>query len=80
MPQCLQALGRSITQEIFKRTLIPLGNWFIPISQDMKYGLKIGKRSHFSPVWTGPHAVVLATPTAVKVTGVTPGFTTPESR
>ena len=38
----------------------------------MRYGLKIRKKKKFQPVWTGPHMVVLATPTAVKVIGVIP--------
>ena len=36
------------------------------------YGLKIRKKKKIQPVWTGPHMVVLATPTAVKVIGVIP--------
>ena len=38
----------------------------------MRYGLKIRGKKIFQPVWTGPHTVVLATPTAVRVTGVIP--------
>ena len=36
----------------------------------MRYGLKIRKKKNFSQF--GPHMVVLATPTAVKVIGVIP--------
>ena len=38
----------------------------------MRYGLKIGKKEPRQQVGTGPHMVVLATPTAVKVTGIIP--------
>ena len=38
----------------------------------MRYRLKIGKRNQFSQFWTGPHMVILANPTAVKVTGSIP--------
>ena len=36
-----------LTRETLERTPIPLGNW-IPISQEMSYELKTGKRNHFS--------------------------------
>ena len=49
----------------------------------MRYGLKIGKKKKtqtLQSVWTDPHMAVLATPTAVKVTGTSLGSTIPESR
>ena len=45
----------------------------MPFSQEMRYELKIReKKKTLQPVWTGPHTVVLAIPTAVKVIGVIP--------
>lgn len=43
-------------------------------SQEMSYELKIRKKrkNPGQPVWTGPHTVILAIPTAVKVIGVIP--------
>ena len=64
--------GRSITQETFKRTLSPSGNWVHPYQPGDEVWVKDWKKEPLQPVWTGPHTVVLATPTAVKVTGVTP--------
>ena len=37
----------------------------------MRYGLKVKKKT-LQAVWTGPHTVVLATPTVVRVIGVIP--------
>ena len=37
-----------ITQETLERTPSPLGNWVHPISQEMRSGLKIRGRKHFS--------------------------------
>ena len=47
---------------------------FSPISQEMRSGLKIRKKktTTVQPVWTRPHAVILATPTADKVIGFIP--------
>ena len=64
--------GRSITQETFKRTLIPSGNCVHPYQPGDEVWVKDWKKEPLQPVWTGPHTVILATPTAVKVTGVTP--------
>ena len=51
MSQHLQALGEvfhQIARETLERTPIPLGNWVHPYQQEMRYGLKIGSRNHFS--------------------------------
>ena len=75
MSQHLQALGKvvhHIAWETLKRTPIPLGNWFHPSGPGDEIWVKDWKEEPLQPVWTGPHTVILATPTAVKVTGVIP--------
>ena len=66
----LQALGKAlhhITQETWERTPIPLGNRVHPYQPGDEVGVKDWKKEPFQPVWTGPHMIVLATPTAVKL-------------
>ena len=56
---------------------------FIPISQEMSYGLKIRKKKKknpLQPVWTGPHMVVLQPLLLLKLQVSSLGSTTPESR
>ena len=75
MSRHLQALGKvfhHITQETLDRTLIPLGNWVHPYQPGDEVWVKDWKKEPLQPVWTDPHTVVLATSTAVKVTGATP--------
>ena len=75
MSQHLQALGKvfhHIARETLERTPIPLGNWVHPYQPGDEVWVKDWKKEPLQPVWTGPHMVVLATPTAVKVTGVIP--------
>ena len=75
MSQHLQAQGKvfhHITTETLDRTPTPLGNWVHPYQPGFKTWVKDWKNEPLQPVWTGPHTVILATPTAVKVTGVTP--------
>ena len=75
MSQYLQALGKvfcHITQETWERTPIPLGNWVHPYQPGDEVWVKDWKKKSLQPVWTGPHTVILATPTAVKLIGVIP--------
>ena len=77
MSQHLQALGKvfhHIARETLERTPIPLGNWVHPYQPGDEVWVKDWKKKPLQPVWTGPHVVVLATPTAVKVIGVIPGI------
>ena len=75
MSQHLQALGKvfhHIARETLERTPIPLGNWVHPYQPGDEVWVKDWKKEPFQPVLMGPRMVVLATPTAVKVTGVIP--------
>ena len=75
MSRHLQALGKvfhHITQETLERTPIPLGSWVHPYQPGDEVWVKDWKKEPLQPVWTGPPMVVLATPTADKVTGVIP--------
>ena len=49
-----------------------MGNWVHPYQPGDEVWVKDWKKEPLQPVWTGPHMVVLATPTADKVTGVIP--------
>ena len=49
-----------------------MGNWVHPYQPGDEVWIKDWKKEPLQPVWTGPHTVILATPTAVKVTGVIP--------
>ena len=73
MSRYLRALGKvfhHIVRETLERTPIPLGNWVHPYYPGDEVWVKDWKREPLQPVWTGPHTVVLATPTALKVTGI----------
>ena len=61
-----------VTWETLERTPIPLGNWVHPYLPGGKVWGKDWKKEPVQPVWIGPHVVVLANPTAVKVTSVIP--------
>ena len=49
-----------------------MGNWVHPYQPGDEIWATDWKKEPLQPVWTGPHAVALATPAAVKVTGVIP--------
>ena len=75
MSQHLQALGKVFCHSAPKTrewTPIPLGNWVHPYQPGDEVGVKDWKKEPLQPVWTGPHTVVLANPTADKVIGVIP--------
>ena len=62
-----------ITRETLERTPFLWAIGFIPISQEMKYRLMIGKKKKkLQLVWTGPHIVVLANLIAVRVIVIIP--------
>ena len=47
-----------------------MGNWVHPYQPGDEVWVKDWKKELLQPVWTGPHTVILATPTAVKVTAI----------
>ena len=59
-----------IIQETLERTPIPLGNWVHPYQPGEEVWVRLKTKQTLQPVWTGPHRVILATSTAVKVIGV----------
>jgi hypothetical protein len=71
----LQALGKTIhqiSQEILERAPIPMSNWADPYQPRDMVWVKDWKKELLHPSWMDPHLVILATPTAVKVVGITP--------
>jgi hypothetical protein len=75
MSQHLQALGKTlchISWDILERAPIPMGNWAHPHQPGAIVWVKDWKKGPLKPSWAGPHLVILATPTAVKVAGITP--------
>ena len=49
-----------------------MGSWVHPDQPGDEVWIKDWKMEALQPVWAGPHTVVLATPTDVKVTGIIP--------
>ena len=49
-----------------------MGNRVHPYQPGDEIWVKDGKKEPLLPVWTGPHMVILAVPTVVKVIGVIP--------
>ena len=59
-----------IPWETLERTPIPLNNWVHPYQPGDEIWVKDWKKEPFQPIWTGPHMVILRTPTADKVTDI----------
>lgn len=68
----LGQIFRRMIRENLERTPIMLGNWVHPCQPGEMVWVKDWKKEPRRPVWTGPHMVVLATPTLVKVPGIVP--------
>ena len=63
---------RHIAWETLDRTPILLNNWVHPHQPGDEIWVRYWKEEPHQPVRTGPHTVVLTTPTADKVTDITP--------
>ncbi|KAF6344904.1 hypothetical protein mRhiFer1_010274 [Rhinolophus ferrumequinum] len=71
----MATLGKVLTDVrayILERAPISLGAPVHPFSPGDQVWVKDWKREHLRPRWTGPHTVVLVTPTALKVSGIVP--------
>jgi hypothetical protein len=71
MSRHLQASGKT-SWEVLERFLIPMGNWAHSHQLGDMVWVKDWKKKPLQPNWTGPHIVILATPTAVEIAGITP--------
>ena len=70
--QALRKVFHHIAWETLERTAILLGNWVHPYQPGDEIWVKDWKKEPLQPVWIGLHTIVLSTPTAIKVIGVTP--------
>ncbi|KAL0604966.1 Gag-Pol polyprotein [Plecturocebus cupreus] len=69
----LQALGKLlslVSQFVIERAPVSLANPVHPFQPGDQVWVKDWRKEPLQPVWTEPHAVILVTPTALKVAGV----------
>ena len=73
--QQVEQLGKAINQIakfVQERVPFPLGEQILEFVPGDQVRVKDWKHGSLAPHWEGPYTVVLITPTAVKVAGVTP--------